>query len=62
MKRAIYVGEDTGFLRYGMTGSNYPDYFGPVFYPDGLGGAFCLDRKDLYIPDEDQQRHCPNQP
>ena len=62
MIRAIYVGEDTGFLRYGMTGSNYPDYFGPVFYPDGLPAPFCVERKDLYIPAEDQQKYCPKHP
>jgi hypothetical protein len=59
MSRAIYVGEDTGFLRYGMTGSNYPDYFGPVFYPDGIPAPFCVERKDLYIPAEDQTKYYP---
>jgi len=59
MKRAIYVGKPYPWIRYGMTGIHWPDSFGAAFRPDGDPVAFIVPRKDLYIPAEDQQRHCP---
>lgn len=69
MKRAIYVGKPWLGLAYGMTGYIRPeeddhDWAYPNFRPDGCidSARFGVPRADLYIPTEDQQRHCPNQP
>ncbi len=59
MKRAIYVGKPYPWIRYGMTGIHWPDSFGAAFRADGDPVAVIVPRKDLYIPAEDQQRHCP---
>jgi len=59
MKRAIYVGETTNWVSYGMTGSTWEDSLGRAFLPDGVSGAMIIPRADLYIPSEDQTRHCP---
>ena len=66
MKRAIYVGGDSWFLNYGKTGTygmvrgNWGKR-GPVFEfrPDGEGWAIPLPRIEVYLPAEDQTRHCP---
>ena len=65
MKRAIYVGDDTGLLRYGMTGTitlfESPDSSFVWFAPDGQRhGAWMIYRCDCYVATEDQQRHCPS--
>jgi hypothetical protein len=67
MKRAIYVGNDTGLLRYGMTGTitlfESPDSSFVWFAPDGQRhGAWMTYRCDAYVAAEDQQRHCPKHP
>jgi hypothetical protein len=64
MKRAIYVGDDDGLFKYGTTGTVRPwgiYVSGTVnFLPDGeTRGGWLILRKDLYIPSEDQTRHCP---
>ncbi len=64
MKRAIYVGDNMGFLSYGMTGTIRPwgiYVSGAVnFLPDGESkGGWIICRKDLYVAAEDQTRHCP---
>ena len=66
MKRAIYVGK-TGFagfrfLSYGMTGVSlkwHPDCMETTFMPDGERYHIPMPRNQIYIPSEDQQRHCP---
>ena len=69
MKRAIYVGGDIWLLNYGKTGTygmadgNWGKW-GPVFEfrADGEGWTIPLPRSDVYLPAEDQTRHCPKQP
>ena len=69
MTRAIYVGKTDTFegpdacrrlhpLTYGMTGDySYCGFC--IFWPDGSATGVTLDREDIYIPSEDQTRHCP---
>ena len=66
MKRAIYVGKlhgPSGFFGYGMTGEATPfDACDPSFVWfrfDGGLGHWMVHRSEIYIPSEDQQRHCP---
>ena len=62
MKRAIYVGVGFSALSYGMTGTMEARCNSRfvAFYPDGfLRGQWFLERKEIYIPAEDQSRHCP---
>lgn len=74
MKRAIYVGPPKSFwtgafgLDFGVTGEVQPVVCAVkgkrwCFWADGCGGLgmhFLLKREDVYIPSEDQTRHCPN--
>jgi len=53
------VGKPYPWIRYGMTGIHWPDSFGAAFRADGDPVAVIVPRKDLYVPAEDQQRHCP---
>jgi hypothetical protein len=67
MKRAIYVGEYTGLLQYGMTGTitlfESPDSSFVWFTPDDqMLAAWMICRFDCYVAAEDQTRHCPKQP
>jgi len=64
MTRCIYVGHETPALCYGRTGwfewertSMQEEY--PVFYPDDDGGPYYIGRSCLYVPSQDQTRHCP---
>ncbi len=63
MKRAIYCGQ-TGFssfafFNYGMTGNAWEESTGWRFALDGGSQPVVILREDIYIPSEDQQRHCP---
>ena len=64
MKRAIYVGppRERHNLNYGVTGNAYAGLTCTYFTPD-LDSPFVvpaqLSRKDIYVPSEDQTRHCP---
>lgn len=71
MKRCIYVGKPWGDIQYGATGriedirwSAIMDAF--CFIADEVNAAeityadrYWVPRKDIYIPSEDQRRHCP---
>ena len=65
MKRAIYVGK-TGFsgmlfLSYGMTGEYCPERNRLRLDGQHLWQIYIPQNQihQLYIPSEDQQRHCP---
>ena len=64
MKRAIYVGKKIGFINYGITGEVQP-WSGSMwsFYPDRsdyvIKWCVIVPGPSIYIPSEDQQRHCP---
>ena len=66
MKRAIYVGKPWGDIRYGMTGeivdiswSEAADKLCFIPDDDWFQVRYWADRPQLYIPSEDQKRHCP---
>ena len=64
MKRAIYVGPPGGRhnLNYGVTGNAYAGLTCTYFTPDSDHPFVVpaqLPRTNLYIPSEDQRRHCP---
>ena len=64
MKRAIYVGEPWGMIQYGSTGVvTEVAWYGhrkSCFTPDGPENVrYWANRTEIYIPSEDQQRHCP---
>lgn len=64
MKRAIYIGKPWLGMDYGSTGAikNLEWSEAPLktcFRPDGSNDEYWADRCDLYIPSEDQTRHCP---
>lgn len=68
MKRCIYVGPTETYpwnfpgrhpLHYGMTGDCRGDEFIWSFRPDGQVNGSFVKREVLYIPSEDQTRHCP---
>lgn len=63
MKRCIYVGKDDGFLNHGITGEVQP-WSGTLwsFYPDRdvsvMKWCVIVPGSRIYIPSEDQTRHC----
>ena len=68
MKRCIYVGTAETYpwnwsgrhpLHYGMTGDCRESTTFWSFRPDGNATGSVVQRDDLYIPSEDQTRHCP---
>ena len=62
MKRAIYVGKPLNHysLHYGATGAVLVMRHSSYFRPDqACDCVFPIRRTDIYIPSEDQQRHCP---
>ena len=64
MKRAIYVGKPWSLIRYGSTGRLVDVLWAGsatrvCFVPDGDSIRYWTVRAELYIPSEDQQRHCP---
>ena len=67
MKRAIYVGKpyelpNNRLFGYGVTGQithlKGTDTLCD-FLPDGASRPVLMVRRNLYVPTEDQQRHCP---
>ena len=62
MKRAIYIGKALSHygLNYGATGAVVITEDCSYFRPDQARDCvWPIRRTDLYIPSEDQQRHCP---
>ena len=67
MKRAIYVGRpyelpNNRLFSYGVTGQIRPSEGSDImcdFTPDGASRPVLMLRRNLYVPSEDQQKHCP---